>query len=83
MKATKFGLLVFTGKNYFLIEFAALSKNALDKMSEIFVNKALIRDVFHLQKKYIHFKPAALISSRELQGCLPFKKEIPENPIGK
>ena len=41
IKATKFGLSVFTGKNYFLTEFAALSKNARDKMSEIFVNKTL------------------------------------------
>ena len=31
MKATKFGLSVFTGKNHFLTEFAALSKNSLDK----------------------------------------------------
>ena len=43
MKATKFGFSVFTGKNYFLTEFAALAKNALDKMSEIFVNKTLFR----------------------------------------
>ena len=37
------GLSVFTGKNYFLTEFAALSKNVLDKMSEVFVNKTLFR----------------------------------------
>ena len=58
MKATKFGLSVFTGKNYFLIEFAALSKNAIDKMSEVFVNKTLVKIIFllnlqHYPKMYL------------------------------
>jgi len=39
-------------------------------MSEIFVNKALIRDVF-----YVHFKPAALICIREVNVVYHLKKD--------
>lgn len=51
-------------------------------MFEIFVDKALIRDVFYLQKKYLLFKPAALIYIREVKVVYHLKK-IRENPIGK